>query len=237
MASEQQRLIPVVGGSVAATWMVPTSPRGVVVLAHGNGDELLAARSHAIARGLCAAGVATLAAGLLTAEEEQLDDETAALRFDVPFLAARLVAAVDWLQQGEGWLQQGEGRGLPLGLFGASNGATAALRAAALRSGVVRAVVSFGGRPDLAGAALARVQAPVLLIVSPRDDVVVGLNQRARAQLRTESELVVVASTTHLLSDPRTLEQVCGPARAWFERHLGERHLVDGGTDAPLGGA
>lgn len=229
MATEQQRLIPVVGGSVAATWMVPTSPRGVVVLAHGNGDELLAARSHAIARGLCAAGVATLAAGLLTAEEEQLDDETAGLRFDVPFLAARLVEAVDWLQQGEG-------RGLPLGLFGASNGAAAALHAAALWSGVVRAVVSFGGRPDLAGAALARVQAPVLFIVSPRDDVVVGLNQRARALLRTESELVVVASTTHLLSDPRTLEQVCGPARAWFERHLGERHLVDGGTDAPLGG-
>ena len=222
MATEQHVLIPVAGDSIAATWTVPMSPRGVVALARRSGDELLAARSDMIARELGAAGFATLSACLLTPEEEHLDDETAELRFDIPLLAGRLVDAIDWLLQGEG-------RGLPLGLFGASNESAAALLGASQRPAVVRAVVSRGGRPDLAGAALARVQAPVLLIVGARDDVVVGLNQRARAQLRSESELALVPDATNLFPEPGALEQVSALACSWFERHL-----LDGGAHAPL---
>jgi dienelactone hydrolase len=151
---------------------------------------------------------------LLTQREEAVDQLTAQLRFDIRLLAERLVAATDWLAQ------QPETRELGLGYFGASTGAAAALIAAAERADIVRAVVSRGGRPDLAGDALARVRAPTLLIVGGRDEVVIELNKAALQQLRTEKRLEIVPGATHLFEEPGTLEQVARLARDWFLRHL-----------------
>jgi alpha-beta hydrolase superfamily lysophospholipase len=151
---------------------------------------------------------------LLTAEEEAVDDETARLRFDIDLLAERLVDATDWLGEAE------ETRGLPVGYFGASTGGGAALVAAARRPNVVRAVVSRGGRPDLAGAALGRVHAPTLLIVGGADHVVLELNGEAFERLRCDKKLEVVPGATHLFEEPGALEQVARLARDWFHRHL-----------------
>jgi dienelactone hydrolase len=151
---------------------------------------------------------------LLTRREEEVDQLTAQLRFDIRLLAKRLVAATDWLAQ------QPETRELGLGYFGASTGAAAALIAAAERADIVRAVVSRGGRPDLAGDALARVHAPTLLIVGGKDEVVIQLNKAALQQLRTEKRLEIVPGATHLFEEPGTLEEVARLARDWFLRYL-----------------
>ncbi len=180
------------------------------------GEERLvriAANRH-VARLLNQAKLATLLVDLLTADEEAIDLRTAHLRFDIGLLAERLIAATDWLTQ------QPATRELRVGYFGASTGAGAALVAAAERPEVVGAVVSRGGRPDLAGPALARVRAPTLLIVGGNDVPVIELNQAALAQLRCEKQLVIVPGATHLFEEPGALDEVAQLAREWFERYL-----------------
>jgi dienelactone hydrolase len=159
-------------------------------------------------------GLATVLMDLLTRDEETVDARTAHLRFDIAFLARRLAAATDWVQT------KAETAGLPLGYFGASTGAAAALVAAAERPKAVRAIVSRGGRPDLAGPALARVQAPTLLIVGSLDRPVIEMNREAMARLTAEATLEVVPGATHLFEEPGTLDEVARLARAWFERWL-----------------
>jgi dienelactone hydrolase len=188
--------------------------RGVVLFAHGSGSSRHSPRNRYVARVLHDAGFGTLLMDLLTAEEERRDAFTAHLRFDISLLASRLVGATDWL------LEQEDSRDLPLGYFGASTGAAAALVAAAERAGSIGAVVSRGGRPDLAGPALADVRAPTLLIVGGADTTVVGLNQTALDQLGVEKDLQVVAGATHLFEEPGALEEVARLAGLWFERHL-----------------
>ncbi|MPZ74093.1 MAG: hypothetical protein GEU74_12830 [Nitriliruptorales bacterium] len=194
---------------------VPGSARGVVLFAHGSGSSRRSPRNREVAGTLHARGFATLLMDLLTAEEEDVDRDTAALRFDIPMLAGRLVGAVDWLAE------RGESSALSVGTFGASTGAAAALIAAAQRPQRVRAVVSRGGRPDLAGDALAEVTAPTLLIVGELDHVVVDLNRAAVRDLPGETQLQIVPGATHLFSEPGALEQVSVLAGEWFTRHLG----------------
>ncbi len=195
--------------------VVPAGATGVVLFAHGSGSSRHSPRNRRVAAALRGAGLATLLLDLLTAAEEEHDRATAELRFDVGMLAGRLVAAVDWL------LGEAATAGLPVGAFGASTGAGAALVAAVQRPRAVAAVVSRGGRPDLAGAALARVRAPTLLIVGGRDPRVLDLNRAALAELPPSSRLEVVPDATHLFEEPGALDQVASLAAAWFTRHLG----------------
>jgi putative phosphoribosyl transferase len=203
---------------------VPAGAHGVVLFAHGSGSSRHSPRNRYVARVLQEAKLATLLMDLLTPEEERVDQRTAHLRFDIQLLADRLTIAVDWLAQQE------KTRALPIGCFGASTGAAAALAAAANRPNLVRAVVSRGGRPDLAGDLLRHVTAPTLLIVGGRDTPVIELNQHALAALQCEKKLVIVPGATHLFEEPGTLEEVARLARDWFELHLG-------GVAAPPGGA
>jgi len=193
---------------------VPAGAAGVVLFAHGSGSSRHSPRNRQVAAALRQAGLATLLLDLLTTAEEELDRATAELRFDVGMLAERLVAAVDWL------LAEAATAGLPVGAFGASTGAGAALVAAVERPQAVAAVVSRGGRPDLAGAALAQVRAPTLLIVGGRDRQVLDLNRAALAELPPSSRLEVVPDATHLFEEPGALDQVARLAAAWFTRHL-----------------
>lgn len=193
---------------------VPDQARGVVVFAHGSGSSRFSPRNRQVARGLTAAGFGTLLFDLLTREEERDDARTGELRFDIALLARRLTGAIDWLDG------QAVVRDLGHGLFGASTGAAAALVTAAERPAQVRAVVSRGGRPDLAGAALAAVRAPVLLIVGSHDPQVLELNKTASAHLPGISELAVVPGAGHLFEEPGALDQVTTLAWQWFTRHL-----------------
>jgi putative phosphoribosyl transferase len=193
---------------------LPDEASGVVVFAHGSGSSRLSPRNLEVARGLGWAGFGTLLFDLLTAEEERLDAMNARLRFDIAMLARRLTGVIDWLDG------QGPVRGLPRGLFGASTGAAAALVTAADRPGQVGAVVSRGGRPDLAGAALASVRAPVLLIVGGLDTQVLRLNEAARRELPAVSELAVVAGAGHLFEEPGAMGEVTALAATWFTRYL-----------------
>ncbi len=187
---------------------------GLVLFAHGSGSSRFSPRNRHVARQLQEAGLATLLADLLTPEEEAIDERTRQLRFDIELLAQRLVAATDWLKA------QPQFGDLNMGYFGASTGAGAALMAAAQRSAAVRAVVSRGGRPDLAGDALAKVLAPTLLIVGGDDVPVIGLNRQALALLPAEKELVIVPGASHLFEEAGTLDAVARLARDWFLRHL-----------------
>jgi len=193
---------------------VPAKAQGIVVFAHGSGSNRLSSRNKFVANVLQRAGLATLLLDLLTAEEEQIDLQTRHLRFDIDLLAKRLVEAAKWLA-GDSAVSH-----LPAGYFGASTGAAAALIAAAQLPDATRAVVSRGGRPDLAGSALPGVQAPTLLIVGGDDVPVIELNQQAFDELRCEKKLEIVPGATHLFEEPGTLEQVAGLASKWFERHL-----------------
>jgi putative phosphoribosyl transferase len=195
--------------------VLPDSASGVVVFAHGSGSGRHSPRNRQVASKLNEAGFGTLLMDLLTAEEDELDRITAEHRFNIPLLAERLTAAIEWLRQGE------EGT-LPIGIFGASTGAAAALVAAAKRPDGVAAVVSRGGRPDLAGPALARVRAPTLLIVGGADHVVLELNRRALEQVQTKKQLVVVPGAGHLFEEPGALEQVAALAADWFSGHFGQ---------------
>jgi len=192
---------------------VPPSARGLIVFAHGSGSGRHSPRNRYVATELQRSGLGTVLADLLTVDEEQRDARTGELRFDIDLLAARVTALTDWAAQR--W-PAGPG----LGLFGASTGAAGALVAAATRPAAVRAVVSRGGRPDLAGDALDRVLQPTLLIVGGRDPVVLDLNRAALARLPGEAELSVVPGATHLFGEPGALEQVAALARDWFLRYL-----------------
>lgn len=195
---------------------VPRGARGLVVFAHGSGSSRHSPRNRFVAEVINAAGLGTLLMDLLTAEEERVDEVTRELRFDIGLLARRVAQVVEWAAA------RPELAGMRIGLFGSSTGAAAALVAAAeLPAGAVQAVVSRGGRPDLAGVALPRVACPTLLIVGGLDDVVIGLNEDARRQMGCPTELVIVPGATHLFEEPGTLEEVARLAAAWFVRHLG----------------
>jgi dienelactone hydrolase len=202
------------GVELEGTIGIPESARGVVLFAHGSGSSRFSPRNRYVARVFRDGGLATLLIDLLSRDEEQIDEITRELRFDIAMLASRLEAAIDWLRA------EPVTRDLPVGLFGASTGAAAALVAAAARPDRIGAVVSRGGRPDLANDALASVHAPTLLIVGGRDELVIGLNQQARAAMRTDVHLEIVPGATHLFEEPGTLERVAELARDWFLAHL-----------------
>ncbi|MEV0714467.1 alpha/beta fold hydrolase [Asanoa sp. NPDC050611] len=196
------------GVTLDADFALPDDPLGVVVFAHGSGSSRHSPRNRAVAAGLGERRLGTVLVDLLTADEERVDARTGELRFDVDLLSARLVGIVDWLGA------------RAVGLFGASTGAAAALLAAAERPGPVRAVVSRGGRPDLAGPALGRVRAPTLLIVGELDTRVLDLNEQARARMTATTDLRVIPGATHLFEEPGTLDQVTTEAGRWFVDHL-----------------
>jgi putative phosphoribosyl transferase len=195
---------------------LPAAAQGLVIFAHGSGSSRHSPRNRFVARSLNRLALGTLLMDLLTEEEEAEDRFSGHLRFDIDLLATRLVGAVDWARQ-QVALQH-----LSLGLFGASTGAAAALVAAAKRPEVVDAVVSRGGRPDLAGGALRKVQAATLLIVGGADHVVIELNQQAQRQLIAARavELIIVPGAGHLFEEPGALEAVAGHAGEWFRTHL-----------------
>ncbi|HET7604160.1 MAG TPA: dienelactone hydrolase family protein [Gemmatimonadales bacterium] len=193
---------------------LPDQAHGVVLFAHGSGSSRFSSRNRAVAQYLNAGGFATLLLDLLSADEETVDRATGELRFDIPFLGERLILAADWLAR------EPETATLPLGLFGASTGAAAALITAAERADSVRAVVSRGGRPDLAAPALGRVRAPTLLIVGGADETVLELNRTASAALQCEKRLAVIPRATHLFPEPGTLEEVARLALGWMREHV-----------------
>jgi len=193
---------------------IPDNATGLVLFAHGSGSSRFSPRNRYVAEVLQQAGLATLLIDLLTPEEEKIDNRTGHLRFDIDLLAERLASATDWLSE------QPTTRQLRAGYFGASTGGGAALVAAAKRPQSVRAVVSRGGRPDLAGAALPQVQAPTLLLVGGLDTPVIEMNRQAMAQMHAETRLVIVPGATHLFEEPGTLEEVARLARDWFLRYL-----------------
>ena len=199
------------GDATLAGWLeIPEDAAGVVVFAHGSGSSRYSRRNNAVADHLRAAGLGTLLFDLLTAEEGRVDEATRELRFDIELLARRLGGALDWLAEQSG------AASLPAGLFGSSTGAAAALIAAARKPERVAAVVSRGGRADLAGDELPRVQAPTLLIVGGADLQVLELNRRARERMRCPAEIALVEGATHLFEEPGALEQVQRLARDWF---------------------
>jgi dienelactone hydrolase len=212
----EERLVRVQTGIVtlAGNLVVPEGASGVVLFAHGSGSSRLSPRNRAVARELSERGLATLLIDLLTSEEERIDAHTAQLRFDIGLLADRLAGAKEWLAK------QPETRDLAIGYFGASTGAAAALVAAALRPEKIGAVVSRGGRPDLAGNLLPRVHAPTLLIVGGDDLPVIEMNRDALAQLTCKKRLEIVPGATHLFEEPGTLETVARLAGDWFLQHL-----------------
>jgi putative phosphoribosyl transferase len=193
---------------------VPEGARSVVLFAHGSGSGRHSPRNRYVARVLQRAGLATLLIDLLTPEEEEKDLRTGHLRFDIGLLAERLAGATDWL------MENPDTSNLRIGYFGASTGAGAALVAAAERPEAVGAIVSRGGRPDLAGDALPLVKAPTLLIVGGNDVPVIGMNEEALAQMHAEKELRIVPGATHLFEEPGALEEVARLAAGWFTRHL-----------------
>jgi putative phosphoribosyl transferase len=211
----QELQLEVAGAELHGDLVLPPGARGIVLFAHGSGSGRHSPRNRLVAESLNQRGLGTLLVDLLTEQEEAAERDTGHLRFDVGLLAGRLIAVADWLGDEPATAE------LPLGLFGASTGAAAALVAAAEKPERVRAVVSRGGRPDLAGEALRRVTAPTLLIVGGLDTTVLELNRRALEALGGPGELVVVPGATHLFSEPGALEQVAHLAGQWFERHLG----------------
>lgn len=211
---QQSMQIPAAGVLLEADIVIPDSAQGVVLFAHGSGSGRLSPRNRYVAGELNRAGLATVLADLLTAEEERVDARTRELRFDIRLLTTRVVALIDWLAGND------TTAGLGVGLFGASTGAAAALAAAATRPTEVQVVVSRGGRPDLAGEFLHLVRQPTLLIVGALDTVVIELNRAAMRQLGGEARLEIVPGASHLFAEPGTLEQVARLARDWFRRYL-----------------
>jgi putative phosphoribosyl transferase len=214
VSDQRSVMVPVDEVRLAGDLSVPPAVRGLVVFAHGSGSGRFSPRNRAVADVLVDAGLATLLMDLLTPEEEAEDLRTARLRFDVQLLGDRVTGTIDWLGSDP------DLGGLPVGCFGASTGAAAALLAAAERPQRVAAVVSRGGRPDLAAHALPRVGAPTLLIVGGRDSEVIRLNRYAQSQLAGESRLVIVPGAGHLFEEPGALEKVAALARDWFLARL-----------------
>jgi putative phosphoribosyl transferase len=213
-AVQQSLRIPAAGVALDADMVLPQPARGLVLFAHGSGSSRHSSRNRHVAGELQAAGLATVLADLLTPEEEQLDLRTGALRFDIDLLSGRVTALTDWL------VEQERLADLRVGLFGASTGAAAALVAAAARPAAVKAVVSRGGRPDLAGGLLRQVRQPTLLIVGGRDRTVLELNRGAMEELGGETRLEIVPGASHLFEEPGALDEVARLARDWFVRRL-----------------
>lgn len=213
-AGAREVRIPVGGESLLGDLSVPEGARGVVVFAHGSGSSRLSSRNRRVAAELQAGGLGTLLFDLLTVDEEVAERFTRHLRFDIELLTGRLLGASEWLAG------EPEARGLAAGYFGASTGAAAALAAAARAPERVFAVVSRGGRPDLAGPALVEVRAPTLLLVGGADVAVIDLNRAALRQLRAEKRLEIVPGATHLFEEPGALERVADLATQWFLAHL-----------------
>ena len=212
----QEHLVSVTAGKVnlEGNSMIPNGAMGVVLFAHGSGSSRHSPRNRYVAGVLQQAGLATLLIDLLTAEEEEIDLRTRHLRFDIGLLASRLVGATNWLQQNPDTCN------LKVGYFGASTGAGAALVAAAERPGSVQAIVSRGGRPDLAGSALSHVKAPTLLIVGGYDTPVIAMNEDALAQLHSVKRLEIIPRATHLFEEPGKLAAVAQLASEWFTYYL-----------------
>ncbi|MDZ7704799.1 MAG: alpha/beta family hydrolase [Trueperaceae bacterium] len=217
MTQATQNIVNVDVGEVAleGELTLPENARGIVVFAHGSGSSRHSPRNKAVAAQLREGPIGTLLIDLLTEEEEQVDLRTRELRFDIDMLAERVVGATDWLAQQE------QTSALKVGLFGSSTGAAAALKAAAARPDRVGAVVSRGGRADLAGNALPDVEAPTLLIVGGKDEPVIGMNKEAQQRLNAENELDIVEGASHLFEEPGKLDEVAALARDWFVRYIG----------------
>jgi dienelactone hydrolase len=217
-AAREERVVVVLAPQALPGFLaVPRQARGLVIFAHGSGSSRLSPRNRLVARAIREAGLATLLFDLLTAEEEWYDQQTSMLRFDMRLLADRLLGAAAWAKGQPGIAD------LPIGFFGASSGGGAALVAAAERPEAVRAVVSRGGRPDLAGDVLRQVRTPTLLIVGERDTAVLRYNQEALALLTGPKRLEVVGGASHLFEEPGAIEGVAKLARDWFARYLGAR--------------
>jgi pimeloyl-ACP methyl ester carboxylesterase len=214
--------IPVGPDEIQGDLKIPEQSQSIVVFAHGSGSSRHSTRNQYVAEVLNQAGIATLLIDLLTPDEELVDFQTAHLRFDIELLADRLSMVTQWLRS------QSSTDKLHVGYFGASTGAGAALVAAAKHPDVVEAIVSRGGRPDLAGAWLMKVRAPTLLIVGGNDHVVIELNYQAAAELKTEHRVEIVPNAGHLFEEPGALEMVASLARDWFEEHLilANRHVA-----------
>jgi len=213
-ATGESIAIPVAQGQIEADLRIPERAAGLVMFAHGSGSSRFSTRNRFVAGFLEANGFGTLLLDLLTREEEAIDVHTREYRFDIDRLARRVVLATDWAQNRK------DLRSLPVGYFGASTGAAAALVAAAERPDVVRAIVSRGGRPDLADGRLQQVLAPTLLIVGGDDEPVIGMNRDAMRQMGATVELTIVPGATHLFEEAGTLEQVMRLSAAWFGRHF-----------------
>jgi len=224
VSNERPVSIGLVKATLEGNLAVPPHPCGIVLFAHGSGSSRHSPRNRFIADTLQSHGIATLLMDLLTASEEEIDQRTSQLRFNIRLLAKRLAGATTWT------LRQPDLRGLSVGYFGASTGAAAALVAAAQLSGTVSAVVSRGGRPDLAGDALGSVVAPTLLIVGGYDGPVIDLNEQALAELGcSEKKLVVISGATHLFEEPGALEEVARVASDWFSLHFVSKSKVQTG--------
>ena len=217
--------IPLKGVTLGASVAIPRDASGLVIFAHGSGSSRHSPRNQYVAGVLREAGLGTLLFDLLTAEEEQAEAYTRHLRFNIPFLAERLVEVTRWALDLAGRTAKGEmkSRELNIGYFGSSTGAAAALLAAAELSDVIAAVVSRGGRPDLAGEALEVLKAPTLLIVGGEDQEVITLNEQAYRRLHCEKALRIVPGASHLFEEPGTLETVAKTAAGWFAQHLRQR--------------
>jgi putative phosphoribosyl transferase len=220
-----ERLVQISAGqkTLEGNLIIPKSSRGIVLFAHGSGSGRHSPRNKYVAEVLQDAGIATLLIDLLTEEEEEIDLQTRHLRFDIDLLTQRLIEATDWLKQE----QNIQTKDLSVGFFGASTGAAAALVAAAQRQKIVKAIVSRGGRPDLAGSeSLSRVQAPTLLIIGGNDEPVIEMNKDAFKQLTNlednekKKKIVIVPGATHLFEEPRKLEEVADLAKDWFQNNF-----------------
>jgi putative phosphoribosyl transferase len=218
---EREVRVPVGSVILEGNLGVPEDVQGVVLFAHGSGSGRHSPRNRYVAQELRQAGLATLLVDLLTPEEEEIDLRTRHLRFDIGLLAERLAGTTDWLKR------EPNTRNLRVGYFGASTGAAAALVAAAERPEEVDAIVSRGGRPDLAGEALPRARAPTLLIVGEKDVSVIEMNREAMERLRVEKEIEIVSGATHLFEEPGALEKVADLASDWFVRYLGSGQEAD----------
>lgn len=214
-AVEKLVYVSVNSATVEGNLSVPEAAEGIVLFAHGTGSSRHSPRNNFVAEELRDGGLATLLIDLLTAEEKEIDRRTRRIRFDIDRLAERVVGAMDWLAG------QSQTEGLDIGLFGSSTGAAAALIAATRRPNLASAVVSRGGRVDMAEPILEDVAAPTLFIVGGKDRQVLDLNRQALAKLETEKQLEVIPGAGHLFEEPGALDEVARLAREWFQRHLG----------------
>lgn len=218
------------GHALTGDWIMPREPLGIVLFAHGSGSSRHSRRNKAVARYLVGRGMGTLLLDLLTPVEEEVDSVTRHLRFDIPLLAGRLADATNWLKD------QPESRGIPIGYFGASTGAAAALVAAGDLREEVAAVVSRGGRPDLAGDTLPRVISPTLLLVGGNDPLVEQLNRKALGLLKCHKELVIIPGAGHLFQEPGMLDQVAVRAADWFTHRFAQARGANPATAPALEG-